>query len=288
MGGGQNEAALQLLKESAEEGKWLFFKNLHLVPAFLTELEKAFKTVKKVKGFKLWLTSEEQNKFPVVFLETCFKVSYESPPGLQLNVERIYLTIQNNEFKRYTQEKARMIFLLAYFHAVLQERRTYIPQGWSKYYEFSQSDFKAGKLILDQVINEEKVDWSGLYGLLENAIHGGRIDRKQDMEIMKAYMRKIFNAENLVKQRLTTGIQAPTSNKLKDHLKVIQALPDNNSPQVFGLPDIIASSLQKKNANYTKNCLKNLVQVGSQQNSDAQEDAGQLVEQTIPYVNLWK
>jgi dynein heavy chain 2 len=75
-----------LLEECATQGKWLFFKNLHLVPAFLVTLEKTFKKLDKNKNFKLWLTSEEQNKFPTIFLESCFKVSYESPPGVKLNV----------------------------------------------------------------------------------------------------------------------------------------------------------------------------------------------------------
>lgn len=93
--------------------------------------------MEKDKNFKLWLTSEEQNLFPTIFLESCFKVSYESPPGLKLNVQRVYLTLNNQEFKSYSPEKARLIYLLAYFHAILQERRIYVPQGWSKYYEFS-------------------------------------------------------------------------------------------------------------------------------------------------------
>jgi dynein heavy chain 2, cytosolic len=31
----------------------------------------------------------------------------------------------------------------------MQERRTYIPQGWSKFYEFSYGDLKAGENIID-------------------------------------------------------------------------------------------------------------------------------------------
>jgi hypothetical protein len=36
------------------------------------------------------------------------------------------------------------VFALAWFHAVVQERRIFIPQGWCKFYEFSDSDLKAG------------------------------------------------------------------------------------------------------------------------------------------------
>lgn len=47
-----------------------------------------------------------------------------------------------------------MVFLLAYFHALVQERKNYIPQGWSKSYEFSYSDLKVSLQIIDEVVQE--------------------------------------------------------------------------------------------------------------------------------------
>ena len=47
--------------------------------------------------------------------------------------------------------RAQSIFALAWFHAVVQERRTYIPQGWCKFYEFSDGDLKAGLEVLNQL-----------------------------------------------------------------------------------------------------------------------------------------
>lgn len=45
--------------------------------------------------------------------------------------------------------KSKLVFLLAYFHALVQERKNYIPQGWSKAYEFSYSDLKVSLEIID-------------------------------------------------------------------------------------------------------------------------------------------
>lgn len=42
-------------------------------------------------------------------------------------------------------------------------------------------------------MTEFGVDWSGLFGLFENAIYGGRIDKPTDIEILKAYLRKMFS-----------------------------------------------------------------------------------------------
>ena len=43
------------------------------------------------------------------------------------------------------------LFVLAWFHAVVQERRNYVPQGWLKKHEFNESDLKAAVDILEQV-----------------------------------------------------------------------------------------------------------------------------------------
>ena len=46
-------------------------------------------------------------------------------------------------------ERARIYFLLAWFHAVVQERLRYAPLGWSKGYEFNESDLRVACDTLD-------------------------------------------------------------------------------------------------------------------------------------------
>ena len=58
MGGGQNEVAIELVKNSAKKGEWVCLKNLHLVTAWLPSLEKELKLLNPDKKFRLWLTSE--------------------------------------------------------------------------------------------------------------------------------------------------------------------------------------------------------------------------------------
>lgn len=286
MGGGQNEVALKTLEECATKGEWLCLKNLHLVPNFLTSLEKTLNNTQIAEGFKLFLTTEEHPKFPVVLLETCFKLSYEAPPGLKMNVERVFGTLTAGHFKQFSPEEGRLTFLLAYFHALLQERRTYIPQGWSKFYEFSLSDFKSGLLILETIMSEKKhVDWAGLYGLFENAIYGGRIDRVVDLDVLRAYLETIFNENTLKTGQLKGGIVAPLSNDLKEHLKVVAHLPEVNKPSLFGLPDVFQQSVQRSSVQNTVNCLKSLdsVSMGSSDHS-----AMKHLTNASPYLALWK
>ena len=55
-------------------------------------------------------------------------------------------------------------------------------QGWSKFYEFSFSDQRAGVDVISLgTQNGRAPQWEYLHGLLENAIYGGRIDNGHDV-----------------------------------------------------------------------------------------------------------
>lgn len=68
MGGGQNDAAIELIQRAAEQGHWVCLKNLHLVTSWLPTLEKELKLLTPHKQFRLWLTSEPHAKFPSILL----------------------------------------------------------------------------------------------------------------------------------------------------------------------------------------------------------------------------
>lgn len=52
------------------------------------------------------------------------------------------------------ENRAKALFALAWFHAVVQERRTFIPQGWAKFYEFSDADLRAAAEVLQQLFKK--------------------------------------------------------------------------------------------------------------------------------------
>lgn len=220
MGGGQNDHALMVLRKAASEGQWVFFKNVHLVPKFLPVLEKEFQSLKLNNKFKMWLTTEEHPKFPAVLLETCFKVSFETPPGIRKSMERIYYSFSQSQFQKFSPKKAQLVYILSYFSSLIQERRTYIPQGWSKYYEFSPGDFKSGVMLLDSIIQDnDKIDWNTMYGLMENAIYGGRIDNPYDVRVLSAYLQIIFSDDTIRNKMIDEKHEIPQTNTIKDHLK---------------------------------------------------------------------
>jgi dynein heavy chain 2, cytosolic len=149
MGGGQQDVAIHMLRAAASQGTWLCLKNLHLVVAWLPSLEKELSSLEPHADFRLWLTSETHNSFPSILLQQSLKATFESPPGIKKNLQRTFDSWDADTFDPQNPIRSRLLFLLACFHAVMQERRTYIPQGWTKFYEFSYGDMRAGTFMME-------------------------------------------------------------------------------------------------------------------------------------------
>ncbi|KAE9115561.1 Cytoplasmic dynein 2 heavy chain 1 [Phytophthora fragariae] len=248
MGGGQQEKALNLLKSTAEHGEWLCLQNLHLVIAWLPVLEKEFSALNASHKFRLWLTTEPHDAFPLVLLEQSLKITFESPPGMKKNLQRTYAAWNPDFIARGSTARAQLLFLLAWFHALLQERRTYIPQGWTKFYEFSFGDFRAGSNVMELACQTSAsgIDWQTLHGLMENAIYGGRIDNPYDLRVLRCNLVEYFSQELLAGQKsLMRGVKLPQSSQHADYLDVIDRFPDLDAPAMFGLPDNIERSMQR-------------------------------------------
>ncbi|RHY58768.1 hypothetical protein DYB34_000770 [Aphanomyces astaci] len=244
MGGGQQEKALALLRSTADNGEWLCLQNLHLVVAWLVVLEKELNGLTPHRKFRLWCTTESHDAFPLILLEQSLKVTFESPPGLKKNLQRTYATFQIDG--PASPQRMQLLFLLAFFHSLLQERRTYMPQGWTKFYEFSFGDLRAGLNVMESLSQAKDMDWDTIHGLMENAIYGGRIDNPYDLRVLRCYLQMYFGNDVLSgKTSLCKGVKMPASDQRADFAALIDHLPDHDPPRMFGLPDNIERSVQR-------------------------------------------
>ena len=57
------------------------------------------------------------------------QVSFEAPPGVKRNLQRTYDAWDNNLICQAPPLQAQLLFMLAWFHAIVQERRAYMPQA---------------------------------------------------------------------------------------------------------------------------------------------------------------
>jgi len=224
MGGGTNEVAIETIKQAAEKGEWVCLKNLHLVTPWLSILEKEFKMLTPNPRFRLWLTSEPHHKFPSILLQSSLKITYETPPGMKNNLQRTFQYVAPTNGSQ-DPNKMQLLFVLSWFHAMIQERRKFIPQGWTKYYEFSYGDLKAGDTILCDILAEgqgRSIAWQKVYGILENAIYGGRVDNEFDMRVLRSYMKEVFMDATLKGQAaLSNMVSTPQQTDVRTFVNLI-------------------------------------------------------------------
>ena len=267
MGGGQQEEALRQLRTAAQEGRWLCLKNLHLVTAFLASLDKELSALTSVHPrFRLWLTAEAHPAFPAPLLQLCRKVTFEAPPGVRNNIARTLEGWGQATVGSGSVTRAQMLFLLSWLHAVVQERRKYTPQGWTKGYEFSAADLRSGVAVLDAMLPrgassnsaiDTRVPWAFIHGLLENTVYGGRVDNAYDSRVLRAYLAHALHPEVLAAQRqVARGVDLPSSTSVSDYVARLAAMPDVDSPTLFALPLNIDRSLQRANCSYITSSLR--------------------------------
>lgn len=267
MGGGVHEEALRLLRAAARDGHWLCLKNLHLVVGWLPVLEKELAALKPHPSFRLWLTTECHPAFPAVLLQSSLKVTFEAPPGVRKNLERTLESWGPETLCRGGPLRAQLLFALAWLHAVVQERRTYEPQGWTKSYEFSAADLRAGAAVIETQLTRaggDRVPWAFLHGLVENTVYGGRVDAPADLRVLRAYLATVLHPDVLRGSRpLARGVPCPATGVYEDYAAVVAALPETDAPYLFSLPDNIERSLQRVVAGKVVAALKSLRALGT-------------------------
>lgn len=104
------------------------------------------------RDFRLFLTAEPMEGFPITLIQACVKVTMEPPRGLKAGLQRTFsTTIDQRTLERVdTPQWRQLCFALAFFHSVVQERRKYGPLGWSVHYDFNASDLSACIAFLER------------------------------------------------------------------------------------------------------------------------------------------
>ncbi|CAF1522285.1 unnamed protein product, partial [Adineta steineri] len=200
MGQGQEKLALQVLHTAQHQGTWLLLQNCHLLLPFLNELEKELEiSTKPHPDFRLWMTTEPIEKFPIGLLQKSYKVVIEPPSTLKLNLRSIFVNLNIQIFSDSDHPAYPcMIFILAFFHAIILDRRKYNKIGWSCTYDFNESDFRVSVDILKHYLNMNlehgnlDIQWSTLRYLIGEVMYGGRVIDSYDRRIIRTYMKEYF------------------------------------------------------------------------------------------------
>ncbi|THY74507.1 dynein heavy chain [Aureobasidium pullulans] len=245
---GSNESlanADAALANAAATGSWVMVKNVHLAAHWLQNLEKRIDSLKPHPDFRLFLSMESSPKIPVNLLRASRVLSYEQPAGIRANMRDSMASLKESGSQQPV-EKARVYFLLAFLHAVVQERLRYAPRlGWSGFWEFNDSDFECSVFIIDtwmttvagnrSNIAPNSIPWS-LLRILVTETYGGKIDSATDFSVLSQLVSSVLTPaafeENYALQQ---GLTVPTGTMKRDFEAWIKGLPEREPPTYLGL-----------------------------------------------------
>ncbi|KAJ7071380.1 dynein heavy chain protein 1 [Mycena amicta] len=243
----------QAIAAASRQGTWVLLKNVHLASTWLGQLEKKLQTLNPHRNFRLFLTMEANPSIPVNILRQSRLIMNEPPPGIKANLLDSLRNISASRLSQGPTEKVRLYFLLSWFHAVVQERLRYVPLGWSKIYDFNDSDMASATNTIDAWLNTVSkgranidpatIPWDALRTLVKQSVYGGRIDSDFDQRILDAFVDNLFTPAaynvdfNLVPS--VGGAQllgAPDGTKIEQFMSWVQGLPDREPPSWLSLP----------------------------------------------------
>ncbi|OQR92538.1 dynein heavy chain [Achlya hypogyna] len=250
------DAADKALNTALKQGSWLLLRNVHLCPSWLLTVEKKLYAARDSchKDFRLFLTSEIHPQLPVNLLRLCDIFVLEPPHGVKASMLRTFQELPADRVNRAPTERGRLFLLLAWFHAVVQERLRYVPIGWSKAYEFSQSDFKGACDVMDAWVDSigrgrahispDAIPWTAIKVILKESLYGGRVDNKFDQALLDTLLDGVFCPESYDASFALVESVVIAAGKTKEQFgDWIHALPNANSPRWLGLPSSAESML---------------------------------------------
>lgn len=259
IGKGQESHVTQQIRRAAAQSDWICVKNVQLVPHWLKTLNEELQTLKLGNGFRLWLVCDSIKSFPAALLSKCTKVLYEAPNSIKSKVQRLIQQWRTILERKRDAKLLKVYIVLFIFNSVLQERRAYVPQGWSASYEFSDADLKTAIDIIGWMEKSLsfKMEWTVLKELYRLIAYGGRISNAQDQQILKANLDEFFSDKTLANawSPLEFRVTIPLSYNVQDHLNALQMLSDTDGPEQFGLSSM---TILIKDTIMCRNILKQL------------------------------
>ncbi|CEH14527.1 cytoplasmic dynein heavy chain 2 [Ceraceosorus bombacis] len=241
----------QAISNGVRTGQWVLLKNVHLAPEWLSQLEKKLSTTTPNRNFRLFLTCETVPSIPVNFLRASRILMNEPPPGIKASMLDSLRGIAPSRLQKGPAESMRLFFLLSFLHATLTERLRYTPLGWSKTFEFNDSDAETALDTIDAWvgrvakgranIDPASVPWDALRSLIKTTVYGGKIDNETDQLLLDTFVNAIFtpaayeSAFPLVDNEQMPLI-APEGTQMDQFIAWVQKLPEQQPPQWLSLP----------------------------------------------------
>ncbi|VVC98542.1 unnamed protein product [Leptidea sinapis] len=189
------------------------------------ELEKEPEKVHET--FRLWITTEVHNKFPITLLQMSIKYTCEPPSGIKAGLMRTYDSM-SQDFLDYSDSPfyLPLIYTISFLHTVVQERRKFGPLGWNIPYEFNSADWLSSCMFVQNHLD-----------ILEpGQNYGGRVTDDYDNRLLTTFCRvwltdQIFNDDFQFYKNY--GIMK--FKNIPEYIEEIEKMKTVDPPQAYGL-----------------------------------------------------
>ncbi|XP_063823749.1 cytoplasmic dynein 2 heavy chain 1-like [Ostrinia nubilalis] len=248
--------------EAARGGGWLallvgaspFTGDLHsFVAAFVQRPPEDFS-----EEFRLWIVSEDR-EIPPLIANACVNVILEAPEGVKHNALGTLAAWGGYEA---APALVRAHACLALFHAVLQERRAYIPQGWTQWYAWEWGEVCASAEAL-------RAGGAGARALVL-ALYAARAGSEADRAALRALHNATLGDHVLAHDARPLGLplRLPHATRTQEYSSAFEALPQIDTPEILGLPANCRIAWERNAANDIINGLKELDSTTSSQENN--------------------
>ena len=251
MGEEQEKLALKEMKDGFVAGTWVILQNCHLGLEFMAEIEEILNSKDEEihPDFRLWITCQPHDSFPLSLLQLAIKVTNEPPKGLQAGLFRTFSTMINPDFLEKVEplDKWRaIVYSTCFLHSIVQERRKFGPLGFCIGYEFNNSDLEASLNYVEKHFNFCQIaninhSWKAMSYMICEVQYGGRITDNLDREMFNAYGELwfhdgIYNKDYVFNHQSDFKYAIPDSQEHSKFMEYINnEIPSKDNPKIFGL-----------------------------------------------------
>lgn len=97
MGQGQELHARKMMSDGMSGGGWVLLQNVHLSLPFCSEIIDILVETEHIDdSFRLWVTTEVHEEFPIGLLQMAIKFTNEPPQGIRASLKRSYQVMSSS------------------------------------------------------------------------------------------------------------------------------------------------------------------------------------------------